>query len=178
MSLVGISAALGSDMFASLNPSTYAKKAKAHDTSGTTGTTSTTSTSGTSSSSTGSTSISSTFLNLLVQELQNQDPTAPVDSTAMVGQMISLNQLDQLININQDLTPTTSTTSSTGSGTGGATAGVASGLAATANNNHNAAQATGGNPHPADPMSAALANASDPSKPLDLTSLSHIYGGK
>jgi flagellar basal-body rod modification protein FlgD len=47
--------------------------------------------------------IGSTFLNLLVQELQNQDPTNPVDSTAMVGQMISLNQLDQLISINSTL---------------------------------------------------------------------------
>ena len=61
-----------------------------------------------------STSISSsgsgldtTFLNLLAQELQNQDPTAPVDSTAMVGQMISLNQLDQLISINQTVTGST-----------------------------------------------------------------------
>lgn len=60
--------------------------------------------------------IGTTFLSLLSQELQNQDPTAPVDSTAMVGQMISLNQLDQLISINQLLsqvstsasTPTTS----------------------------------------------------------------------
>ena len=48
--------------------------------------------------------IGTTFLNLLAQELQNQDPTAPVDSTAMVGQMISLNQLDQLISINQGIT--------------------------------------------------------------------------
>jgi flagellar basal-body rod modification protein FlgD len=48
--------------------------------------------------------LSSTFLNLLATELQNQDPTAPVDSTAMVGQMISLNQLDQLISINQTVT--------------------------------------------------------------------------
>jgi flagellar basal-body rod modification protein FlgD len=39
--------------------------------------------------------------------LQNQDPTAPVDSTAMVGQMISLNQLDQLISINQTVTGST-----------------------------------------------------------------------
>jgi flagellar basal-body rod modification protein FlgD len=50
------------------------------------------------------TDIGSTFLNLLATELQNQDPTAPVDSTAMVGQMISLNQLDQLISINQSVT--------------------------------------------------------------------------
>lgn len=49
-------------------------------------------------------SIESTFLTLLAQELQNQDPTAPMDSTAMVGQMISLNQLDQLASINQVVT--------------------------------------------------------------------------
>src|SRR6201995_3622596 len=49
-------------------------------------------------------SIQSTFLTLLVQELQNQDPTAPMDSTQMVGQMISLNQLDQLASINQVVT--------------------------------------------------------------------------
>jgi flagellar basal-body rod modification protein FlgD len=48
-------------------------------------------------------SLSSTFLTLLTQELQNQDPTAPMDSTAMVGQMISLNQLSQLTSINQTL---------------------------------------------------------------------------
>jgi flagellar basal-body rod modification protein FlgD len=67
------------------------------------------------STTTGSTTSSSdtttsTFLNLLVKELQNQDPTAPVDSTAMVGQMISLNQLDQLISINSALTPSVSAT--------------------------------------------------------------------
>ena len=53
---------------------------------------------------TGLQSIESTFLTLLVQELQNQDPTAPMDSTQMVGQMISLNQLDQLASINQAVT--------------------------------------------------------------------------
>src|SRR5579859_6218602 len=55
-------------------------------------------------SGTSASDISGTFLNLLATELQNQDPTAPVDSTAMVGEMISLNQLDQLISINQALT--------------------------------------------------------------------------
>jgi len=60
-------------------------------------------------SDTSSTDIGSTFLNLLATELQNQDPTAPVDSTAMVGQMISLNQLDQLISINQTVTGSTGT---------------------------------------------------------------------
>jgi flagellar basal-body rod modification protein FlgD len=69
----------------------------------------TASTTATTSSSSGASSLSSTFLNLLATELQNQDPTAPVDSTAMVGQMISLNQLDQLISINQTLTGPTAT---------------------------------------------------------------------
>src|SRR3984885_1503426 len=73
----------------------------------------TASTTATTSSSSGASSLSSTFLNLLATELQNQDPTAPVDSTAMVGQMISLNQLDQLISINQTVT------GSTGTGTSG-----------------------------------------------------------
>src|SRR5580658_7372573 len=69
---------------------------------------STNSTSSTSSSSinTGglsATDLEGTFLNLLATELQNQDPTSPVDPTQMVGQLVSLNQLDQLISINQTL---------------------------------------------------------------------------
>ncbi len=58
-------------------------------------------------------SLGNTFLQLLTQELQNQDPTAPMDSTQMVGQMISLNQLDQLASINQLLTSQFSSTTST-----------------------------------------------------------------
>jgi flagellar basal-body rod modification protein FlgD len=49
----------------------------------------------------------------LATELQNQDPTDPVDSTAMVGQMISLNQLDQLISIDEAVTGASSTASTT-----------------------------------------------------------------
>jgi len=59
------------------------------------------------SSSSSASGLGTTFLSLLAQELQNQDPTAPVDPTAMVGQMISLNQLEQLIGINQAVNPTT-----------------------------------------------------------------------
>jgi flagellar basal-body rod modification protein FlgD len=73
-------------------------------------------TTGTNAGDTSASGIGSTFLNLLATELQNQDPTAPVDSTAMVGQMISLNQLDQLISINQTVT---GSTGSTGSGSTG-----------------------------------------------------------
>jgi flagellar basal-body rod modification protein FlgD len=82
-------------------------------------------TSSTSSSTSGS-GLDTTFLNLLAQELQNQDPTAPVDSTAMVGQMISLNQLDQLISINQSITGSSSSTS--GSSQSAGTAANASAL--------------------------------------------------
>lgn len=73
-------------------------------------------------------SIESTFLTLLSQELQNQDPTAPMDSTAMVGQMISLNQLDQLASINQVVTNALGAGATAQTGTGSnSTQNVASG---------------------------------------------------
>jgi flagellar basal-body rod modification protein FlgD len=62
--------------------------------------------------------LQATFLNLLVTELQNQDPTQPVDPTQMVAQMVSLNQLDQLILINQNLQSIAGTGSTGTSGTG------------------------------------------------------------
>jgi flagellar basal-body rod modification protein FlgD len=78
--------------------------------------------SGTSSSGNGLSAgdLQSTFLNLLVTELQNQDPTQPVSPTDMVGQMVSLNQLDQLISINEILGAAI-TAGGTGTGTGGST---------------------------------------------------------
>src|SRR5450631_1854004 len=58
-----------------------------------------------------------TFLSLITAELQSQDPTAPLDPNQMVSQIVSLGQLDQLIQINQTLgaggtTPTTPANSS------------------------------------------------------------------
>jgi len=97
-------------------------------------------TSGTGSSSstsngTSASSLESTFMSLLATELQNQDPTQPVDPTQMVGEMISLNQLDQLININQTLSGLTgssnSSPSTASSQVSGATA--ASGTGSTSN---------------------------------------------
>jgi len=58
-------------------------------------------TSSSSSSTSDASGLGTTFLSLLASELENQDPTAPVDPTAMVGQMISLNQLEQLISIDR-----------------------------------------------------------------------------
>src|ERR1700739_4334852 len=92
-----------------------AQNANAAATTGTTGSSSSSSSSngmGTSAS-----SLQSTFRNLLVTELQNQDPTSPVDPTQMVSQMVSLNQLDQLMSINQTLENMSSGTSSTSGST-------------------------------------------------------------
>jgi flagellar basal-body rod modification protein FlgD len=47
----------------------------------------------------------STFLRLLVAQLQNQDPLSPADSTQFVSQLTSYSQLEQLINIDKNTTP-------------------------------------------------------------------------
>lgn len=89
--------------------------------------------------------LQSTFLNLLVTELQNQDPTSPVDPTQMVTQMVSLNQLDQLISINQTLQNMSSGTATT-AGTTPAQRGTPI----------QSAQSSYGTPPAADPRQAAL----------------------
>lgn len=58
----------------------------------------------------------SDFMTLLIAQIQNQDPTNPMDPTQFVTQLVQFNSLEQLISINQDLTPATgSTTPTTGS---------------------------------------------------------------
>jgi flagellar basal-body rod modification protein FlgD len=68
-----------------------------------------------------------TFLQLLVAQIQNQDPTAPVDSTTFLTQLASFSSLEQLIGIRQDvsqLDPTTgAATGATSSTTGTAATG-------------------------------------------------------
>ena len=61
-------------------------------------------------------------MDLLVTELQNQDPTAPVDPTEMVTQMVSLNSLDQLISINSTLESMSGTGSTAGTSSADAAA--------------------------------------------------------
>jgi flagellar basal-body rod modification protein FlgD len=46
----------------------------------------------------------STFLTLLVSQLQNQDPLDPVDSNQFVTQLTQYSQLEQLIGIHSDTT--------------------------------------------------------------------------
>lgn len=51
-----------------------------------------------------STISSSDFLTLLVTQLKNQDPTQPSDPTAYVSQLVGVNSLQQLIDMNKQLT--------------------------------------------------------------------------
>jgi flagellar basal-body rod modification protein FlgD len=56
-----------------------------------------------------------TFLQLLVSQIQNQDPLNPTDSTQFVSQLAQFSSLEQLININQGVsTLDTALTSSAG----------------------------------------------------------------
>jgi flagellar basal-body rod modification protein FlgD len=83
-----------------------------------------------STSSTNSATISANdFLSLLVTEMQNQDPTADTDPNEYINQLVQVNSLEQLISINQDLTPTSSTS---GSASTAATASAANPVAKTA----------------------------------------------
>ena len=84
----------------------------------TTGTSENSSTaSGTSSSSSSSTSSASItandFLELLVTEMKNQDPTSTTDPNEYINQLVQVNSLEQLIQINQDLGGLASGTSGT-----------------------------------------------------------------
>ncbi len=70
--------------------------------------TSTTANSSTSQTSSSSTATSNTinyneFLQLLVAQLQNQDPTNPTDPTAFVSQLASFSAVEQQVNTNSKL---------------------------------------------------------------------------
>jgi flagellar basal-body rod modification protein FlgD len=62
----------------------------------------------------------SDFLQLLVSEMKNQDPTANTDPNEYINQLVQVNSLEQLIQINQDLGDASS--ASGGSGTSGSAA--------------------------------------------------------
>lgn len=55
-------------------------------------------------SATGSNGVSmDAFLQLLVSEIQNQDPTQPMDGTAFLTQLAQFQQVDQGLTLNQDV---------------------------------------------------------------------------
>jgi flagellar basal-body rod modification protein FlgD len=83
-----------------------------------------------SSTSANSLASQSTFLELLVAQLKNQDPTQPVDGTTFVTQLAEFSNVEQSLAMRQDLdsmslkydgsnstTPTSSTTSSSSDST-------------------------------------------------------------
>ncbi len=59
-----------------------------------------------------------TFLQLLVAQIKNQDPTNPTDSVQFLSQLAQFSQLEQLIGIRQELQPAASSTGSTDPVTG------------------------------------------------------------
>jgi flagellar basal-body rod modification protein FlgD len=80
------------------------------------------STQGASGSSAGeaSTISANDFLTLLVTEMKNQDPTANTDPNEYINQLVQVNSLEQLININQNLS---TALGDSGAATGGSLAG-------------------------------------------------------
>jgi flagellar basal-body rod modification protein FlgD len=80
---------------------------------------------GTSTTSTNTGLLSPTdFMTLLVSQLQNQDPTAPMDPNQFMNQLVSFNSLETQLGMKQDLDTLTTAVGGTGtSGTGTSGAG-------------------------------------------------------
>ncbi|HTI17084.1 MAG TPA: flagellar hook assembly protein FlgD [Trinickia sp.] len=57
-----------------------------------------------SASSTSASDLESTFLQLLVAQMQNQDPTSPMDSSQMVSQLAQINTVSGISQLNTSLT--------------------------------------------------------------------------
>jgi flagellar basal-body rod modification protein FlgD len=81
----------------------------------------TTGTSSAGSSGSSSATISANdFLTLLVTEMQNQDPTADTDPNEYINQLVQVNSLEQLIDINQNLSTALGSSGATSSQSGAA----------------------------------------------------------
>ena len=63
------------------------------------------------------------FLQLLVAQLQNQDPLNPVDGTAFVSQLAQMQQVEQTINIGQSVSSILADANQLVTATGGTPAG-------------------------------------------------------
>ena len=61
-----------------------------------------------------------TFLQLLVAQLQNQDPLNPTDGTQFLSQLTQISSLEQLLEIRQDMDKLSGGTTPSG-GSGGGT---------------------------------------------------------
>ncbi len=56
------------------------------------------------------------FMQLLITQLQNQDPLSPMDPSTFVNQLVGVNSLDQLTQINQLLQTTLGNSTTTQAG--------------------------------------------------------------
>jgi flagellar basal-body rod modification protein FlgD len=74
------------------------------------------------------------FLQLLVTEMQNQDPTADTDPNEYIDQLVQVNSLEQLISINQELGSVTGSSSASGAAAGAATTSATSAVGAAPGN--------------------------------------------
>jgi flagellar basal-body rod modification protein FlgD len=63
-------------------------------------------------------SLNNMFLQLLVAQLQHQDPTSPVDPSQFIGQLAQFSQLSETTSIYQLLQQMAQKTASSGSGAG------------------------------------------------------------
>jgi len=92
------------------------------------------------------------FLTLLVTEMQNQDPTDQTDPNEYINQLVQVNSLEQLIDINQNLSTAlgSSSGSAGGSSSGAQLSGAAAGVASSTSDGAPAVV------HPAAQRSSAL----------------------
>jgi flagellar basal-body rod modification protein FlgD len=110
-------------------------------------------------------SLNNMFLQLLVAQLQNQDPLNPLDPSQFVGQLAQFSELSEVTQIYQLLTQVVSGPSSSGTSSGGGT------------------QASNGNAAVAIPQSASQVaspiSGAVPQVALPATSavINHIQGG-
>ncbi|HEX3986535.1 MAG TPA: flagellar hook capping FlgD N-terminal domain-containing protein [Acidobacteriaceae bacterium] len=123
------------------------------------------------------------FLQLLVTEMQNQDPTANTDPNEYISQLVQVNSLEQLVQINQDLG--SSSSASTSSDASGAislpspdAASAGSGDAQTGNLTKPAVSAAAGRvAHSLQyPSAASLQTPSAAALPAELQNLVHARG--
>ena len=145
--------------------------------------------SGTASTSGSSSGITSNdFLNLLVTEMKNQDPTATTDPNEYINQLVNVNSLEQLISINQELgtaltggsgsTGTTGSGGSTGStGSTGATPAAVSATAPAGNTAQNTLSAIAGARLPASPLQSVQGNLSVPARSPAAARVAHALDG-
>ncbi|MGA9672453.1 MAG: flagellar hook capping FlgD N-terminal domain-containing protein [Terracidiphilus sp.] len=127
--------------------------------------------SGSSGSSDSSSTVSANdFLTLLVTEMKNQDPTANTDPNEYINQLVQVNSLEQLIDINQNLTtalggPSSGSSNSPQVSAGGGSPGVTGLTAANAGAQlqgaarNNAIASTGGLPAVSGAQTASAAAA-------------------